>query len=477
MGEQFIGPRGTNDLFPPETQKWVFVEEIIRRKAESFGFQEIRTPIFEHTELFSRGIGEGTDIAAKEMYTFIDKGGRSITLRPELTAPAVRAYLQNFPMPGTRIQDGRKILQGSPPFVKWCYFGPAFRYERPQSGRYRQFHQFGVEAIGSKHPDLDIEVIQFALQVFKSFFLENLEVKLNSIGCSSCRPSYREVLRKHFYDHLEQLCEDCKTHRYEKNPLRILDCKSQKCAPFILGSPIPIDYLCEECKTHFNAVQHRLKELQVPYSLDPRLVRGLDYYTKTVFEVISGSLGAQNSVCGGGRYDDLIETLGGPSVPAVGFAAGMERLMLLIQDNLPGFKKAPLLYAVPLGEKAEDFMVPLIFRLREEAEMKKIRLHIERDYQGKNLSAQLKEASRLRADFAVILGENELNEKKLILKNLNTRKQEDLPLNSIENSQENLKNISNQILEKITVFLEEIKTFEKKFDPVLELKEKINHGK
>ena len=436
MGELFKAPRGTNDLLPPETQKWAFVEEAIRQKAESFGFQEIRTPIFEHTELFSRGIGEGTDITIKEMYTFTDKGGRSITLRPELTAPAVRAYLENYPMPGTRI-------------VKWFYFGPAFRYERPQSGRYRQFHQFGIEAIGSKNPDVDLEVILLALEIFKSLNLQNLEIKLNSIGCSKCRPSYREALKKYFSPYLEQLCEDCKTHRYEKNPLRILDCKSQKCAPFLHEAPIPADYLCEECQTHFEKLKKRLRDLQISYSLDPRLVRGLDYYTKTVFEVISSVLGAQNSVCGGGRYDDLGEILGGPPVPAVGFAAGMERLILLLKDNLTGGEKTPLVYVVTLGEKAEELMVPLIFNLRKEAGGRKMKLQIERDYQNRNLSQQLREANKLGAEFALILGENELAENKLILRNLAARQQEDLFFKDSENPRGILEDLSSRILEKI----------------------------
>lgn len=453
MGELFKALRGTNDLLPPETQKWVFMEEAIRQKAESFGFQEIRTPIFEHTELFSRGIGEGTDITAKEMYTFTDKGGRSITLRPELTAPAVRAYLEHFPMPAARIEEiegkKRKILLGTPPLVKWYYLGPAFRYERPQSGRYRQFHQFGVEVIGSQNPDIDLEVILLALEIFKTLNLQNLEIKLNSIGCSKCRPSYREALKKHFYPYLEQLCEDCRTHRYEKNPLRILDCKSQKCAPFLHEAPIPADYLCEECQNHFKKLQKNLTNLQVVYSLDPRLVRGLDYYTKTVFEVISSSLGAQNSICGGGRYDDLGEILGGPSVPAVGFAAGMERLILLLKDNFADSGKTSLVYAVTLGEKAEEFMLPLVFNLRKEAGDRKIKLKIERDYQNRNLGTQLKEANRLGAEFALILGENELAENKLILRNLAARQQEDLFFKQSENPKGIVEDLSNRILEKI----------------------------
>lgn len=413
MGEILRAPRGTNDILPPQTLQWSSVEGIMRSFAERYGYLEIRTPIFEHTELFARGVGEGTDIVSKEMYTFLDKGERSLTLRPEMTASAVRAYLEHS---FTR-----------QPLVKWYYIGPGFRYERPQSGRFRQFYQFGVEAIGSLNPSLDAETIGLAFELFADLGLKNLEVKLNSIGCNVCRPEYRKLLQRYFLPYREQLCRDCQTYRLEKNPLRLLDCKIPSCRPFIEKAPMPNKHLCEECQTHFQKVQDRLKSAGIPFSLDPYLVRGLEYYTKTVFEVISSSLGSQNSLCGGGRYDNLVEALGGPSRPAVGFAAGINRIVMLLSNEGADAPRMKVdLFIAPLGDQAEAYLFPIVIRLRRRG------LSVYWNFQEKSLAAQLKEADQLQAPWALILGENELAENKGILRNMKTRTQDIVPLGLLE---------------------------------------------
>ncbi|HHX75610.1 MAG TPA: histidine--tRNA ligase, partial [Firmicutes bacterium] len=309
-------PRGTKDILPAEVPRWCFFEQKAREACRLFGYSEIRIPMFEHTELFLRGVGEVTDIVAKEMYTFTDRGGRSLTLRPEGTASVARAYLEHK-------------MQGEAQPVKVFYTGPMFRYDRPQAGRYRQFHQFGVEAFGSQEPALDAEVIMLALFFFRSLGLDGLALHLNSVGCPECRSRYRESLLAALRDRVRELCPDC-SERYEKNPLRILDCKNKHCRAVTKTVPLLADELCTACREHFAAVRAALDALGVEYVLDPRLVRGLDYYTKTAFEIMAPGLGAQSSVCGGGRYDHLLATIGGPDIPGIGFAIGIERVLLAL---------------------------------------------------------------------------------------------------------------------------------------------------
>ena len=311
-------PRGTCDVLPVDSYKWNYIENIAREIANRFGFREIRTPVFEHTELFIRGIGNSTDIVRKEMYTFDDKKGRSMTLRPEGTATVMRSVLENN-------------LYLSVP-TKLFYIGPFFRYERPQEGRYRQFHQFGLEAIGIDSPAIDAEIIHSACTFFETLGLKEIVVQLNSLGCSECRPKYREALVEFFESHREELCSDCK-ERLSINPLRVIDCKNPNCKQIALNAPVMIDFLCDECKAHFEKLQKLLSVYGVDFKVNPRIVIGLDYYTRTVFEFITTSIGAQGTVCGGGRYDGLIESIGGSKMPGIGFAAGIERLLLLLDNG------------------------------------------------------------------------------------------------------------------------------------------------
>lgn len=413
MAERLKAPRGTADVLPPQTSKWVFVEDSMRRFASRFGYEEIRTPIFELSELFNRSIGEATDIVTKEMYTFTDKGGRSNTLRPEMTASSIRAYLEH------------ELTAQS--LVKWFYIGPGFRYERPQNGRLRQFHQLGVEAIGSKNPALDAEVIALAVELFSALGLKNLDVKINSIGCRDCRPPYREKLRAFIQERLSDFCEDCRTHRFEKNPLRILDCKIESCQAIVRKAPTAAEHLCENCVAHFTKLKEWLERLHLIYTLDPLLVRGLEYYTRTVFEVVSKELGAQNTICGGGRYDDLVLLLGGPQTPAVGFAAGIERIIMTMETSAANFPEHKVdLYVVSLGERAEEYLLPVMMRLRRSG------FHVRGDYNFRSIGAQLKEADRFGARWSLLLGDNELAKKTAILRNMESREQIEIPLDRLE---------------------------------------------
>ncbi|MBQ1855656.1 MAG: histidine--tRNA ligase, partial [Anaerovibrio sp.] len=312
-------PRGTKDILPDTVGDWLFVEDHIRSLCRRFGYQEIRTPMFEHTELFQRGIGEGTDVVDKEMYTFTDRGDRSITLRPENTASAVRAYLQNK-------------LYAENALTKLFYIGSMFRYDRPQAGRMREFHQFGVEAIGESNPAVDAEIILLAMKLLQGLGLNDLELYINSVGCPTCRAKYRTMLQDFFRDKLDDLCEDCRS-RFDRAPMRILDCKKDAEKPYMKDAPKITDCLCDECSDHFQKLQKHLTKAGVKFELDPRLVRGLDYYTKTAFEVKYPPLGAQSAVAGGGRYDGLIEEMGGNPTPAVGFATGLERVLLALEKQ------------------------------------------------------------------------------------------------------------------------------------------------
>ena len=405
-------PRGTKDILPDTVDAWTYVESRIRDICDRYGYHEIRTPIFEHTELFQRGIGDGTDVVDKEMYTFTDRGDRSLTLRPENTASAVRAYLQNK-------------LYADGGLQKLFYIGSMFRYDRPQAGRMREFHQFGVEAIGEASPAVDAEVILLAYDLLKSFGLDGLTLKLNSVGCPSCRPVYRERLQAYFKEHLTSLCGDCQS-RYTVRPMRILDCKSDAEKPFMAGAPAITDCLCEECSSHFEAVQDHLRAAGVSYELDSRLVRGLDYYTRTAFEIAYPPLGAQSAVAGGGRYDGLVEELGGNPTPAVGFAAGLERVLLALeqQDLLPVQAPAADVFLIALGEAAA-VAFPLLHDLRQGG------VRTLMDYAGRSMKAQMKQANKSGARYAVILGEDELAKHEAVVRDMAESTQETCSLDDI----------------------------------------------
>jgi len=407
-------PRGTNDFLAGEIEKWHFLEGLLRDVARLYGFEELRTPVFEHTELFLRGVGETTDIVSKEMYTFTDRGNRSLTLRPEGTAPAVRAYVEH------------KLYAGPQP-VKLYYLGPMFRYDRPQAGRYRQFHQFGVEVFGSRHPGVDAEVIAMAVDVFGRLGLSGLTVELNSVGCPACRPAHAQKMKEYLKPLQARLCPTCR-ERLEKNPLRILDCKNEECRELLRDVPTVSDMLCAGCWEHFQAVKEYLGVLQVPFRLEPRLVRGLDYYTMTAFEIVAEGIGAQSSICGGGRYDGLVEQCGGPPVPGIGFAMGLERVLnTLEQQGLKiGSTKGVQVFIAAIGEGADLQSAELAQRLRRRG------LSVERDYLDRSLKAQLKAADRLRAPYTVILGEDELKRRQAVLRRMNDSSQVVLPLDEIE---------------------------------------------
>lgn len=405
-------PKGTQDFLPERTVYWNIVEQKIKDLCRTYGIGEIRTPIFENTNLFLRGIGETTDVVQKEMYTFGTSNKKdSFTLRPENTASAVRAYLENK-------------VYGQENLTKWFYIGPMFRHDRPQAGRYRQFHQFGVEVLGTSSPYADSEVISLVLQLFQSLGLNELSLELNSVGCPTCRPNYRQALIEFFEPHKDDLCTDCQG-RLDKNPLRVLDCKidTEK------GQDAPkiTDYLCEECDTHFKKVQALLNAANVKFNLNPRLVRGLDYYTKTAFEVQYTPLGAQSAVAGGGRYDGLVEDLGGPHTPAIGFAVGMERLLLALEKQglLPELEQKDSVFVLGLGEAAlqEAFTIQQAFRQAGIIAMM--------DGEGKSMKSQLKYANKSNAKYVIIIGDDELARKEAIIRYMETGEQETIALDAV----------------------------------------------
>lgn len=404
-------PKGTQDLLPGTIEQWQYLEETMRNVCREYGFEEIRTPIFEATELFMRGVGQTTDIVNKEMYTFLDKGDRSMTLRPEMTASVCRAYVEDK-------------LYGQPQPVKLYYMGPMFRYERPQSGRFRQFHQFGVEVLGADQAVVDAEVISLVWNLCQRLGLTGLEVHVNSVGCPVCRAKHRELLQEFLMTKRDNLCKDC-LDRFERNPLRILDCKNPTCQAVTIGAPTTRDTLCEECNTHFERVVTFLDVAGVVFSVNPRLVRGLDYYTKTAFEVMVEDIGAQSSICGGGRYDGLVEEIGGPPTPGFGFAMGMERVLLALQaqHKLPEEKSGMFAMLVALGEKAQTEGFALVNVLRSQG------IPVSMDLLGRSLKAQLKAADRQGARYALILGEQELEKKMLLIKDLRLGEQIEVPLN------------------------------------------------
>lgn len=406
-------PRGTKDILPDTVGDWNYVEGEIRELCRRFGYSEIRTPIFEHTELFQRGIGEGTDVVDKEMYTFTDRGERSITLRPENTASAVRAYLQNK-------------LYAQSNLVKLFYIGSMFRYDRPQAGRMREFHQFGVEALGEANPAVDAEVILLAMNLLEGLGLNDLELSINSVGCPKCRSKYRTMLQDFFRDKLEDLCEDCRS-RFERSPLRILDCKKDSDKPYMADAPKITDCLCEECADHFAKLKELLTSAGISFTHDPRLVRGLDYYTKTAFEIKYPPLGAQSAVAGGGRYDGLIEEMGGNPTPAVGFATGLERLLLALesQNLLPEKNRSVDAYVVALGETAQAEGFKLLNNLRQQG------LSAAMDFAGRSMKAQMKQANKLGAKYSVILGEDEIAEGVVMLRSMEDSSQAKVPMNQV----------------------------------------------
>lgn len=404
-------PRGTRDILPSESWKWEYIVQTASRTMQDFGFSEIHLPIFEHTELFSRGVGETTDIVEKEMYTFNDRGGRSITLRPEATAGVVRAALEN-----------NLCVQGAS--AKLWNWGPMFRHERPQKGRYRQFYQIDAECLGISGAGADVEIISLTIELFRRLGLKNLEVVINSVGCKKCRPVYRQKLIEYFEAHKDSLCDTCLT-RLDRNPLRILDCKNESCGHVADDAPDIYNSLCDECREHFSEVREGLSRLGFTYKLNKRLVRGLDYYTKTAYEILSGDLGAQNAVAGGGRYDNLASSIGGPKLPGVGFACGLDRVMIVMEEQGCSFGKMPAVdvYVAALGDDSRGAVQVLTYELR------KNNIPAECDSSGKSFKTQMKAAGSCK--FACIIGADELANNSVSVKNLQDGSQETIALSDV----------------------------------------------
>ncbi len=405
--------RGTQDILPADAYKWNYVEGVIRDLCRRYGYGEIRTPMLEATELFLRGIGDTTDVVTKEMYTFTDRGGRSITLRPENTASAVRAYLEHK-------------LYGDGAVHKMFYIGSMFRYDRPQAGRYREFHQFGVEVMGASSPAADAEVILLAYTLFQKLGLADLVLHINSIGCPKCRPVYREALISHFRTSAETLCEDCR-ERLEKNPLRVLDCKEDAGKECVKTAPAVTDWLCDECREKFEALKTYLTALGIPFTVDPRLVRGLDYYTNTAFEIQYAPLGAQSAICGGGRYDGLVSEIGGPDTPSVGFAVGLERLLLALESQqlVPAPQEESRVYIAALGRAATAAGLRIQKGLRARG------ILADTDLQQKSLKGQMKQAGKSGAAYTVILGDEEMARGEAVVKTMETGAQDVVSLENV----------------------------------------------
>ncbi len=407
----YQAPKGTRDVIPQESYRWQYVEELIRRTTARFGFKEIRTPVIEHTELFLRSVGDTTDVVQKEMYTFNDKGGRSITLKPEGTAGTVRMFVEHG------------LFAEAMPMKVYYLNCPVFRYERPQAGRLREHHQFGVECFGAPEPSADAEVISMAWDIFTAMGARDLTVKLNSIGCPKCRDRYQAALKAYLADHRDELCEDCQV-RLEKNPLRVLDCKVEGCKRINAGAPHTLDYVCDECRAHMDRLRGYLDAIGIPYEMDPMLVRGLDYYTRTVFEIVSGAAGAQGTLCGGGRYDGLVKQIGGPEVAAVGFGLGIERLLLYLDQlgvEIP--KPEPvdvLIFGMGDGERQKAF--ELVNGLR------KLGYSADTDHVGRSVKANFKYAGKTEARHVLVIGGNELETGKGNIKRMATGEQTEVAL-------------------------------------------------
>ncbi|TQR19228.1 histidine--tRNA ligase [Psychrobacillus vulpis] len=425
-------PRGTQDILPSDSGKWQIVEELIRETCSLFQYKEIRTPIFEHTELFTRSVGDTTDIVQKEMYTFQDRGDRSLTLRPEGTASTVRAYVEH------------KMFGYADQPVKLYYMGPMFRYERQQAGRYRQFVQFGIEAIGSADPAIDAEVISLAMSVYQKAGLKNLKLVINSLGDTESRVAHKEALVNHFEPHIKEFCTDCQ-NRLQKNPLRILDCKVDRNNPLMASAPSLADFLNDESATYFEKVKEYLTILNIPFVVDPNLVRGLDYYNHTAFEIMSTAegLGAITTLAGGGRYNGLVEELGGPESPGIGFAMSIERLLLALEAEDNNWATLSMLdvYVISMGEAAKKKAVELTNVFRQN------NITSEMDYLDRKIKTQMKSADRMKAKFVLIIGDDELEKESVMLKNLSNGEQQLIPLNKLVE----------QVKNSITAWVEEEK--------------------
>ncbi|WP_294847143.1 histidine--tRNA ligase [uncultured Eubacterium sp.] len=402
--------KGTKDVLPSEVYKNQYIEATCLTVAENFGYKEMRTPVFEHTELFQRGVGDTTDVVQKEMYTFDDKGGRSITLRPEGTAGAARSFLENG-------------LSNEALPQKICYLTSCYRYEKPQAGRLREFHQFGIECFGATSPLADAEMIALAKQIFDELGVKDLHLELNSIGCPTCRAEYHKALKEYFASRVDELCDTCRD-RLDRNPMRILDCKSPVCSEIAKDAPVVLDYLCDECKEHFEKTKSYLDAMNIEYIVNPQIVRGLDYYTKTVFEFVADSIGAQGTVCGGGRYDGLIEELGGQHTPSLGFAMGLERLQLVMEAQGCEFPEPsrPDLFIVAMGDKATLKAVEIAKDMRDEG------YSVVYDLNGRSLRAQMKYADKINAEYNVVIGDNEVDTKSAVLKDMATGEQSEISL-------------------------------------------------
>jgi len=404
-------PKGTKDMLPENAYKWQYVEDLFRKLCSVYGCREIRTPMFEHTELFKRGVGETTDVVQKEMYTFEDKGGRSITLKPEGTAPAVRAFIEN------------SLFNEVQP-TKLYYFTPCFRYEKMQKGRFRQHHQFGVEVYGSKEASIDAEVISLVMRVYKELGIQGVQLKINSMGCPHCRKKYNEALKEFLGVKYEELCETCKS-RFDKNPLRILDCKVNSCKEIVKDAPTIDNYICEECGTHFESLKKYLQVMGIDFVVDPYIVRGLDYYTKTVFEVLDKN---GIALCGGGRYDNLIKQIGGPDLPSMGFGMGIERLLMSLEENnieIPKEKYMEL-YVGSMDEEAKYEAIKIVNTLREKG------IKCECNHMERSVKAQMKYANKIEAYFTIILGGNEIESRTCKIKRMSDGEQFEINLDDLE---------------------------------------------
>ena len=406
-------PKGTKDIYGSYMEEWQRVEQVMRELCSDFGIKEIRIPIFEHTELYLRGVGETTDIVQKEMYTFKDKADRSITLRPEGTAGVARSFIEHG-------------MYNNPQPTRRFYIGPMFRYENTQKGRQRQFHQFGVEMLGSYSPALDAEAISVVAELLKRLGIKDVELRINSLGCNECRQRYNTALKEYIGSNIDKLCDDCKS-RFDKNPLRVLDCKEESCQRIIAEAPVVLDYLDDECKEHFETVKAILDDMEIKYTVDEKIVRGLDYYTRTVFEFVANGIGAQGTVCGGGRYDNLIAECGGQPMGCAGFAVGIERLLLMLEAQNGEFKETNEMdiYIGSIGKEGLVKSQGIAYRMRSEG------IRAEGDSVGRSVKAQMKYANKIGAKYSVILGDNEIAEDTANLKNMETGEQEQIKVSEL----------------------------------------------